>query len=249
MPRQPRTERVDGIHHVWQRGNSRQRIFLDVADRRLFLRLLEEIACKHEWVLLAHCLMNNHFHLVVETPICSLGDGMRDLGSRYALIFNERHTTGGGHLFQARFGSRLVTTDEQFAQLLRYVAYNPVKAGLSASPDDWPWSSHAALANGRNSALVRADRVASLLSSIGDDPARRYARLFEPDGPQQDFPPDVSPWDLRPRLPEILDHGELEAAVQTARGHGYRLTEIAAHLGMHRTTLWRRMQRTGYVPL
>jgi hypothetical protein len=152
-------------------------------------------------------------------------------------------------LFQARFGSRLVTTDEQFAQLLRYVAYNPVKAGLCSSPGSWPWSSHGALAGMRVHRLVRADRVASLLSACDDDPAQRYARLFEPDSPLSHIPPDVSPWDIRPDLSEILAHGDLGVAVRTARGHGYRLAEIAEHLGMHRTTLWRRMQRTGYVPV
>lgn len=249
MPRQPRTELAGGIHHVWQRGNRRQRIFLDVADRRLFLRLLEEISSTHAWIPLAFCLMNNHFHLVVETPVCNLGSGMRDLGSRYAQLFNERHAPGGGHLYQARFGSKLVTTDEQLAQLLRYVAYNPVKAGLCSSPDRWPWSSHRALANMRVQPLLRADRVASLLSWLDSDPARRYLRLFEPDGPLSDFPPDTSPWDLRPPLAEILDHADIAVAVQTARGHGYRLGEIAEQLGMHRTTLWRRMQRTGSVPV
>jgi putative transposase len=249
VPRQPRLELEDGIHHVWQRGNSKRRIFLDAADRRLFLRLLEEITRKHEWVPLAYCLMNNHFHLVVETPVCSLGDGMRDLGGRYAQLFNERHVTGGGHLYQARYGSRLVTTDEQFAQLLRYVAYNPVKAGLCSSPEAWPWGSHAALASMRDPALVKADRVASLLSWLGGDPARRYMRLFEPDSPMNRFPPDVSPWDLRPDLAKILGHGDLTVAVRTARAHGYRVAEIAEHLGMNRATLWRRMQRTGSVPV
>jgi putative transposase len=232
---------------VWQRGNSRQRIFVDVADRRRFLHLLEEAAGRHEWIPLAYCLMNNHFHLVVETPICSLGNGMRDLGSRYAQLFNERHATGG-HLYQARYGSRLVTTDNQFAQLLRYVAYNPVKAGLCSSPEAWPWSSHRALSNMQIRSLARADRVASLLTPFGGNRERRYARLFELDGPLQGVPPASSPWDMRPSLEQILDHGDLEVAVRTARGHGYRLSEIAEHLGMHRTTLWRRMQRTGYVP-
>lgn len=189
MPRQPRTELADGIHHVWQRGNNRRPIFLDVADRRLFLRLLREVAGTHEWIPLAYCLMNTHFHLVVETPVCSLGAGMRDLGSRYAQIFNERHEPAGGHLFQARFGSKLVRTDEL------------------------------------------------------------YTRLFEPDGPLRDIPPDISPWELRPALAEILDDGDLERGVQTARNHGYRFAEIAAHLSVHRTTLWRRLQRTGSVPI
>jgi REP-associated tyrosine transposase len=249
VPRQPRTELANGIHHVWQRGNNRQPIFLDVADRRLFLRLLREVAGTHEWIPLAYCLMNTHFHLVVETPVCSLGAGMRDLGSRYAQIFNERHEPAGGHLFQARFGSKLVRTDEQFAQLLRYVAYNPVKARLCSSPEAWPWSSHAVLASMRSTPHASADRVASLLRSLDCDPAMRYTRLFEPDGPLRDIPPDISPWELRPALAEILDDGDLERGVQTARSHGYRFAEIAAHLSVHRTTLWRRLQRTGSVPI
>jgi REP element-mobilizing transposase RayT/AraC-like DNA-binding protein len=248
VPRKPRIEAAGGIHHVWQRGNNRRPIFLADADRRLFLHLLERAASKHGWIPLAYCLMNNHFHLVLETPSCTLGDGMRDFGSRYAQLFNERHETGGGHMYQARFGSRLVTTDAQFAQLLRYVAYNPVKAGLCPSPDAWPWSSHVALASMRAHALVRAERVASLLAPFGGDPARRYGSLFERGGPMQRVPLDLSPWELRPRLGLILSHESLGVAIRTAREHGYRLEEIAQHLGMHRTTLWRRMQRTGSVP-
>jgi REP element-mobilizing transposase RayT len=234
---------------VWQRGNNRRSIFLTDADRRLFLHLLREIARKHEWIPLAYCLMNNHFHLVVETSTRSLGLGMRELGSRYAQVFNERHETGGGHLFQARFGSRLVGTDEQFAQLLRYVAYNPVKAGFCSSPHGWPWSSHRSLAGGRRDPVVDVHRVSSLLSLCGGDPQRRYARLFESDGPLQHIPEQVSPWELRPQLEDLLDHGDLAASVRTARAHGYRMEEIAQYLGVHRTSLWRRMQRTGSVPV
>jgi transcriptional regulator of acetoin/glycerol metabolism len=143
----------------------------------------------------------------------------------------------------------LVRTDQQFAQLLRYVAYNPVQAGLCARPEDWLWSSHDALARMRTGPIVRADRVASLLASLDDRPVDRYRRLFEPDGPMRTYPPHLSPWDLRPDLPEIFKGCDLEVAIGTARGHGYRVAEIAAHLGINRTTLWRRMQRTGSVPV
>jgi len=224
-------------------------MFVDASDRRLFLRLLDRAANKHEWNPLAYCLMDNHFHLVLETPTCTLGVGMRDLAGHYAQLFNERHETGGGHLFQARFKSKPVTTDEQFAQLLRYVAYNPVKAGMCSRPEEWPWSSHGALARMRRNALVKPDRVASLLASFDDDPDKRYARLFEADGPLSHIAPNVSPWDLRPSLVELLNGRDLSDAVQAARAHGYRIEDIADHLRVHRTTLWRRVQRTGSVPV
>src|SRR4051794_18495493 len=144
MPRKPRQEIPGAIHHVWQRGNNRHRVFVDDVDRRFFLRVLAESTQKQGVAVLGYCLMGNHFHLVVETPETTLGDTMRTVGSRYVQFFNERHETGGGHLYEARYKNRVVTSDEQFAQLLRYVARNPVAAGLCATPEEWRWRSHAA---------------------------------------------------------------------------------------------------------
>jgi REP element-mobilizing transposase RayT len=243
MPRRPRIELPGGIHHVWQRGNNRRTIFVDDADRQAFLQLLVATARKYGWHCLGYCLLDNHFHLIVETPAANLGRGMRDLCSRYVQRFNERHATGGGHLFQARFGSKLVRTDEQFAQLLRYVAHNPVRAGLCSDPARWPWSSHATVLAGRPDVLVSLARITSLL---GD--TRAYAALFEPDGPLRHLPFDVSPWELRPTLAEILTAPDLTAAVRRAKRHGYRLADVAAHLGISEITLWRRLKEMGSVP-
>jgi REP element-mobilizing transposase RayT len=84
--------------------------------------------------------MTNHFHLLIETPAPNLSIGMHQLNGRYAAYFNERHRVDG-HLFDRRFGSRLVETEEQLADTLRYIAFNPVDAGLCDHPRDWPWSS------------------------------------------------------------------------------------------------------------
>ena len=227
---------------MWQRGNNRQRIFLEPGDRGFFLSLLREVAARYMWRCLSYCLMENHFHLVLETPQCTLGSGMRDLGSRYAQWFNSRHETGGGHLFQARFGSKAVLRDQQFAQLLRYVARNPVRAGLCEHPEDWPWSSHRGLLAGNPHPVVAVDAVAALLDRNGaaDNP---YARLFDPRGPLCAIDPDLSPWDLRPALSELFASAGETAALRAARREGYRLAEIAAHLGVSESTVSRRLAR------
>ncbi len=84
--------------------------------------------------------MSNHFHLLVETPEPNLSFGMQRLKSGYAGYFNERHSLVG-HLFQQRFDSRLIETEKHLEKTLRYIALNPVKAGLCDHPAEWPWSS------------------------------------------------------------------------------------------------------------
>jgi putative transposase len=231
-----------GIHHVWQRGNNRQLVFREGGDRRFFLSLLREMAARYQWHCLSYCLMQNHFHLVIETPHRTLGSGMRDLGSRYAHWFNSRHETGGGHLFQARFGSKVVLRDEQFGQLLRYVARNPVRAKLCDRPEDWPWSSHNALLRGEPHPLVAFERVSTWLESSAM-PDGAYERLFDSDGPLAHIDPDLSPWELRPDLSELLAQDDALAALRAARREGYRLAEIAAQLGVSESTVSRRLAR------
>jgi hypothetical protein len=189
---------------------------------------------------LSYCLLGNHFHLVIETPEPTLGDGMRDVNGRYAQLFNERHVTGGGHLFQGRFGSKLVKTDEQLAQLLRYVTRNPVAAGLCPSPERWPWSSHNALVASASHPIVASARVEQLLGVWGGSGGERYTRLFRDDGPLAHLDPDLSPWDLRPTLAEIFSESEPAAAIRRARRHGYRLSDVAAFTGLSEATISRR---------
>src|SRR4051794_24565547 len=196
MPRHPRLEVPGGTHHVWDRGNNRQTMFRDAADYTLFLQLLLRATEKYSMHCLSYCLMGNHYHLVLETPGPTLGDGMRDINGRYAQLFNERHETGGGHLFQDRFGSKPVRNDAQFAQLLRYVAHNPVAAGLCDSPAGWRWSSHRALASSGSHPIVAIDRVDERLAVWGGSSGGRYAALFRADGPMAHIEPDVSPWKL-----------------------------------------------------
>jgi REP element-mobilizing transposase RayT len=139
LARLPRYLFPDGVYHVATRGVAQTAIFLDDADRRIFLGLLADVVVRNEWLVHAFCLMTNHYHLVIETLREQLSLGLHRLNGVYAQAFNQRYRRSG-HLFGDRFWSGLVETDEELASTCRYVIENPVRAGLCAAPEDWPWS-------------------------------------------------------------------------------------------------------------
>ena len=166
-----------GVYHVSVRGNRRQIVFFDGVDRRRFLRLLAETVRQYGWRCHAYCLLDNHFHLVVETPKPNISAGMQRLNSRYAEWFNRRHAFDG-HLFQGRFHSRLLETDWHLLELSRYVVLNPVRAGLCPSTGDWPWSSYRATVG--TEPAPRFLTIRMILAQFGKDRARArhaYARF------------------------------------------------------------------------
>jgi putative transposase len=173
VPRRPRQEAAGAIHHVYARGNRQQRIFFDGTDRVSYLRMLGVAVSQHAWRCLAYCLMDNHVHLVLETPAPNLGVGMQHLHGAYARAFNDRHDHSG-HLFQGRYGAKIIRTDQQLWATVRYVAINPVAAGLCASADGWPWSSCA----GQRPPWLDHERLLEYLAAGGGDPRRRYAELI-----------------------------------------------------------------------
>jgi putative transposase len=138
MPRVLRSVLPDGVFHVTARGVARSQIFRDEEDYELFRRQLLRVAAKFDWVLHAYCLMPNHYHLIVEAERPKLSRGMQRLNAGYASAFNERHGRVG-HLFQGRFGSRVIDDHEHFERALAYVANNPVAAGLCGEEETWPW--------------------------------------------------------------------------------------------------------------
>ena len=140
MPRALRVQVAGGTYHVTSRGNRRQSIYIDDDDRQWFLAKQGRVVAWCGWRLHAYCLMTNHFHLLIETPKPNLSRGMQRLKCEYAAYFNERHSLDG-HLFQQRFGSRLIETEEHYLEVLRYIAMNPVRAELCNHPSKWPWSS------------------------------------------------------------------------------------------------------------
>jgi REP-associated tyrosine transposase len=176
MARKPRVEVPGGVHHVYARGNGKQRIYLSNRDRRVYVSLLGEVVVRQEWRCLSYCLMDNHVHLLLETPEPNLGAGMCRLQGMYAQAFNRRHGRSG-HVFQGRFGSVVVKTDEQLLMAARYIVRNPVEAGLCEQPGDWCWSSHAATINGRRPPWLDVARLLGYFGAAGGEPRERYAEF------------------------------------------------------------------------
>lgn len=140
MTRHARQPAESGIYHVMMRGVNRDAIFLEDEDFERFLGALSLTKDALGCLVLAYCLMANHVHLVIQATGEPLATVMKRLGVRYATWFNRKYGRVG-HLFQDRFKSRPVDTDEYLLTLVRYVWANPVKAGLTARPEEYRWSS------------------------------------------------------------------------------------------------------------
>ena len=169
------------------RGDHQEPVFLDEADRRLFVSTLGEACLLTDWQVHAYCLMSNHFHLVVETPKANLADGMKWLLGTYTARFNRRHRLFG-HLFSGRYKSLLVdqSGNGYFKTVCDYVHLNPVRAGLLRPEEPlqaFEWSSYGQY-TGRpalREPWLRVDRLFGEMGIAADSPAgrREFARRME----------------------------------------------------------------------
>jgi REP element-mobilizing transposase RayT len=183
MARPLRLEFPGAVYHITARGDRREAIFLDDEDRYRFIELLSKEVKQQGWRLYAFCLMNNHSHLLLETPQPNLVRGMRRLNGVYSQAFNRAHGLVG-HVLQGRYKSILVDKDRYLRELCRYVVLNPlrVKKPLVRSLAEYAWSSYPAMV-GRMAApdWLAIDAVLELFGSQPKQAARAYAR-FVADG-------------------------------------------------------------------
>jgi putative transposase len=164
MARPLRIEYDGAFYHLTSRGNERKAIFKDDTDRQLFLDSLSQVTERFHWLCHAYCLMDNHYHLVVETPDANLSQGMRQLNGVYSQAYNRRHRRVG-HLFQGRFKGILVQKESHFLEVCRYVVLNPVAAGIVKHPRQWAWSSYRATSG--ESGAPRCLTVEEVLGQFG----------------------------------------------------------------------------------
>jgi REP-associated tyrosine transposase len=177
MPRRPRTLIAGGIYHVTSRGNRKEPVFLGDGDRLLFSELVRQVVAHRRWSVHCFCLMPNHYHLLVETPEPDLSAGMQRINSDYAQWFNGAHGFVG-HVFQGRFHARMIESDWHFLQIARYVALNPVRAGLCASPAEWRWGSFWSVMN-ETPPPIAAHKILSFFGSDGPSARAAYIRFVD----------------------------------------------------------------------
>lgn len=166
-------------HHVIQRGNNRQRIFMDSADCEHFLTLLQELTGRHSLALHAYVLMPNHIHLLATPPADdSLALVMQGLGRAFVRWFNRRHGRSGT-LWEGRFRSSIVESERYLLACMRYIEMNPVRAAIVDSPADYRWSSHPHHVGKRVDPLISEHDLFWNLGNTPFDRQSAYRRLFE----------------------------------------------------------------------
>ena len=204
-----RVECESGVYHVTARGVNQQAIFEDDADRDRFVSLLASTVAR-EGGLLAWCLMDNHVHLLVRMELQRLSREMRLLLSSYARYFNERYGRVG-HLFQGRFSSEPVETDEYLLRAVRYIHLNPQVAGIELA-STYQWSSYREYMG--VSGICTTELVADLLGDAkgfaafhsADDLPETPRHLIEP-GEQRAFLSEQEAWTT---AHEVLGEGDTQ---------------------------------------
>jgi putative transposase len=173
-----RIEYAGALYHITARGNERKAVYRADADRVRFLEILSTVCARLAWQCHAYCLMDNHYHLLLETPMPNLSKGMRILNGEYSRWFNQTHTRVG-HLFQGRFKAILVEKEAYLLELARYIVLNPVRAEMVHQPEEWPWSSYRSTAGYTAShACLTTDWLRARFSSSMKDACLRYRNFI-----------------------------------------------------------------------
>lgn len=141
MARQLRIEYAGAFYHVTSRGNEKKRIYSGDKDKEKFLAYLKFAHERFHIIIHAYCLMPNHYHLLIETPLANLSRTMQFINSSYTTCYNAKRKASG-HLFQGRYKAILIDKDSYVQELSRYIHLNPVRAKIVRLPEEYPWSSY-----------------------------------------------------------------------------------------------------------
>jgi putative transposase len=187
MSRPLRIECPGAVYHITSRGNARQSIFLNDSDRERFLTILASTIKRFNWLCHAYCLIDNHYHLIIETPEGNISRGMRQLNGVYTQYFNRRHKTVG-HIFQGRFKAIMVDKESYLLSLCRYVVLNPVRIGVVKGPSQWKWSSYRpTIGEVKRPPFLTVDWVLSQFGNNTSEAVVSYKR-FVREGMKEDTP-------------------------------------------------------------
>jgi len=188
LARQLRIEYPGALYHVTSRGNDKKDIFRSIKDREKFLSYLSSASERHGALFHAYCLMSNHFHLMLETPLGNLSRIMKHINGSYTTYFNVKHKRAG-HLLQGRYKAILVQADTYAAELSRYIHLNPVRAKMVPSPEEYQWSSCRRYFEGTEPSWLSTSLVLGYFGTEAEDRRRNYRDyLFEAIGKESPDP-------------------------------------------------------------
>ncbi len=178
MARKLRFNLAEIPQHIVQRGNNRQASFFSEDDYRFYLDCLDEASIKYGCTVHAYVLMTNHVHLLV-TPRApdSVSRTMQSVGRRYVQYVNY-HYKRSGTLWEGRHKASLVQTEKYLLTCYRYIELNPVRANMVSRPDEYPWSSYRANAQGAEDRLLRAHTEYLALGTTPEERQNAYRELF-----------------------------------------------------------------------
>ena len=191
MARPLRIQFPGAIYHVNTVGVRRSVIFPDDAAREMFLAILGVAVSRYSWTCGSYCLLDTHYHLLVQTHEANIGRGMQFVNGVYAQWSTGTYRTRG-HAFESRYYSVLVESSLQLLRAARYIALNPLAAGMCAHPADWPWSSYPTLVG--DARVPRLLTPEFVLDELSDKPnrARDHFRQLVEEAGLPDWPPDAT---------------------------------------------------------
>jgi len=179
MGRPLRIEYPDAFYHITARGNERQNIFRSNRDRERFLGYLESASERYKAIIHTYCLMDNHYHILLQTPAGNLSQIMHHINGAYTNYFNTKRKRSG-HLFQGRYKALLVDIDEYAQELSRYIHLNPVKAGMVENPGQFKWSSYRYYIDmNKSPSWLFTDFILSLFSRKVSVAKKQYRKFVE----------------------------------------------------------------------
>ena len=247
MARKKRSELPDGPFHLIAHAVANEPLFRDDLDRKVYLGRLQQTIEWFRWKLLTFALMDTHVHALIIARSADLSRGLWWLHWKYAEHVHRRHPETRGHVFESRPKTPPIETEGHLYAVLRYIANNPVKAGMCSRPEDHPWSAHRAILGlCPPLPLLAAGDVLDLFATDTSSARERYATFVngaDPAGHE-----DVRRWSEGPRvdrppLADLLAGGDSIEAVRSAHlDWDYSMVSIAAALGVSPSTISRRIR-------
>ncbi|MFZ3589037.1 REP-associated tyrosine transposase [Bacillus sp. DJP31] len=165
MSRRPRLWYPGAIYHITSRGNRKSVIFNDQSDYQKYLTCVAETRNEIPFHLHGYCLMPNHLHLLLETESIHIQRIMWSFQTSYANYFNKKYNLEG-HVFQGRYGSKMIDSQKYFVDANRYIHLNPVKAELVENPSEYEWGSYQYYVNGNPPPYLNTTKTISLFPSL-----------------------------------------------------------------------------------